>query len=255
MAPLLALSNVTKRYESPASANSLTVLDDVSLQVERGQSLAIVGPSGSGKSTLLQIIGTLDRPSSGTVQLDGEDLNQLNDVDLAAVRNRKLGFVFQFHFLLPQCTVLENVLVPTLAKVRPLPPLPRERVGLRGNEASASPGSTDRMTSPPPETAEARANRLLKRVGLAERMHHRPGELSGGERQRVAVVRALINQPWLLLADEPTGSLDHASAQQLGQLLVELNKEEGVTLIVVTHAKELAAKMGKQLELKDGKLN
>jgi len=234
-ATLLTLSNVTKRYESPGSGNSLTVLDDISLQLERGQSLAIVGPSGSGKSTLLQIVGTLDRPSSGTVQLDGQDLNQLNDVELAAVRNRKVGFVFQFHYLLPQCTVLENVLVPTLAKVN-VPP-----------GSSAPPAPT--------ESAETRANRLLKRVGLAERINHRPGELSGGERQRVAVVRALINQPWLLLADEPTGSLDHASAQQLGQLLVELNREEGVTLIVVTHARELAAKMGKQSELKDGKLN
>jgi lipoprotein-releasing system ATP-binding protein len=231
-ATLLTLSNVTKRYDSPGNRNSLTVLDDISLQLERGQSLAIVGPSGSGKSTLLQIIGTLDRPSSGTVQLDGQDLNQLNEVELAAVRNRKLGFVFQFHYLLPQCTVLENVLVPTLAKVKVGP-----------------------NPSAPPEPAETRASRLLKRVGLAERIHHRPGELSGGERQRVAVVRALINQPWLLLADEPTGSLDHASAQQLGQLLVELNREEGVTLIVVTHAKELAAKMGRPLELKDGKLN
>jgi lipoprotein-releasing system ATP-binding protein len=232
-ATLLTLSNVTKRYESPGNTNSLTVLDDISLQMDRGQSLAIVGPSGSGKSTLLQIIGTLDRPTRGTVQLDGQDLNQLNDVELAAVRNRKLGFVFQFHYLLPQCTVLENVLVPTLAKIK------------------QPPNSADSAST---ETADSRANRLLKRVGLAERMNHRPGELSGGERQRVAVVRALINQPWLLLADEPTGSLDHASAQQLGQLLVELNREEGVTLIVVTHAKELAAKMGKQLELKDGKL-
>lgn len=233
-APLLTLSNVTKRYESPGSENALTVLDNISLQIDRGQSLAIVGPSGSGKSTLLQIIGTLDRPSSGTVQLDGQDLNQLDDVGLAAVRNRKLGFVFQFHYLLPQCTVLENVLVPTLAKVK----LP---VGTLAPPAAN-------------ESAEARANRLLKRVGLAERLNHRPGELSGGERQRVAVVRALINQPWLLLADEPTGSLDHVSAQQLAQLLVELNREEGVTLIVVTHARDLAAKMGKQFELKDGKL-
>jgi len=125
---------------------------------------------------------------------------------------------------------------------------------VRGNEASSSQRLPATETSPLTETPEARANCLLKRVGLAERVNHRPGELSGGERQRVAVVRALINQPWLLLADEPTGSLDHASAQQLGQLLVELNREEGVTLIVVTHARELAAKMGKQLELKDGKL-
>ena len=242
LAPLLTLSNITKRYEAPSNRASLTILNDISLQVERGQSLAIVGPSGSGKSTLLQIIGTLDRPSSGTVQLEGQDLNQLNDLELAAVRNRKLGFVFQFHYLLPQCTVLENVLVPTLARVKQPPPADEKTERLAGTLA------------PPAETAEARANRLLKRVGLAERVNHRPGELSGGERQRVAVVRALINQPWLLLADEPTGSLDHVSAQQLAQLLVELNREEGVTLIVVTHAKELAAKMGKQLELSDGKL-
>ena len=245
-APLLTLSNVTKRYESPGSANSLTVLNDISLQVDRGQSLAIVGPSGSGKSTLLQIIGTLDRPSSGAVQLDGEDLNQLDQVELAAVRNRKLGFVFQFHYLLPQCTVIENVLVPTLAKVK-------QSMKRASGPVQVPPRAEEKGTTSN-ETSEARASRLLKRVGLGERLNHRPGELSGGERQRVAVVRALINQPWLLLADEPTGSLDHASAQQLGQLLVELNREEGVTLIVVTHARELAAKMGKQMELKDGKL-
>jgi len=253
--PLLTLSNVTKRYESPASANSLTVLDNISLQIDRGQSLAIIGPSGSGKSTLLQIIGTLDRPSSGKVQLDGQDLNQLNDVDLAAVRNRKLGFVFQFHYLLPQCTVIENVLVPTLAKVKQTW-VGRASLRADGNAESAPSERLAGTLAPPTstETAEARANRLLKRVGLAERLNHRPGELSGGERQRVAVVRALINQPGLLLADEPTGSLDHASALQLGQLLVELNKEEGVTLIVVTHAKELAAKMKRVLELKDAHL-
>src|SRR4051794_8637883 len=229
--PLLTLFNVSKRYEAPASGSFLTVLDNISLQIERGQSLAIVGPSGSGKSTLLQIIGTLDRPTTGTVQLENQDLSQLDDVQLAAVRNRKLGFVFQFHYLLPQCTVLENVLVPTLAKVK----------------ANSS-------VTVPIETAEARAHRLLKRVGLAERLNHRPGELSGGERQRVAVVRALINRPGLLLADEPTGALDHASAQQLGQLLLELNREEGVALIVVTHALELARLMGKMAQLKDGRL-
>lgn len=246
-APLLTLSNISKRYESPGSGNALTVLDNISLQVERGQSLAVVGPSGSGKSTLLQIIGTLDRPTSGTVQLDGQDLNQLDEVELAAVRNRKLGFVFQFHYLLPQCTVLENVLVPTLAKVK----RPVESVFGRADEKTGRLAGT---LAQPTESPEVRATRLLKRVGLGERLQHRPGELSGGERQRVAVVRALINQPWLLLADEPSGSLDHASAQLLGQLLVELNNEEGVTLIVVTHAKELAAKMQKQLELTDGKL-
>jgi lipoprotein-releasing system ATP-binding protein len=225
-APLLKLVNVTRRYDSPVNAAALTVLDQVSLEVARGESLAIVGPSGSGKSTLLQIIGTLDRPTSGSVVLDGKDLNGLDDERIAAVRNRQIGFVFQSHYLLPQCTVLENVLVPTLA----------------------CPDGTLR------DGAGERAERLLKRVGLGERMSHRPGELSGGERQRVAVVRALINQPQLLLADEPTGSLDHASAQQLGQLLLELNREEGVTLIIVTHARDLANRMSRVLELTDGRL-
>lgn len=224
--PLLKLIGVTRRYDAPGKARALTVLSDISLEVGRGDSLAIVGPSGSGKSTLLQIIGTLDRPTSGSVALDGQDLNALNDLQIAAVRNRQIGFVFQAHYLLPQCTVWENVLVPTLAC---------SDAGLR-------------------DGAGERAERLLKRVGLGERTSHRPGELSGGERQRVAVVRALINKPQLLLADEPTGSLDHASAQELGQLLLELNREEGVTLIVVTHARDLARRMGRVLELKDGRL-
>ncbi len=221
---LLKLSNVAQRYDS--AAGPVTVLTGVSLEVARGESLAIIGPSGSGKSTLLNIIGTLDRPTGGEVTLAGQDLNQLDDRELAAVRNRRIGFVFQSHHLLPQCTVLENVLVPTLA----------------------SPDADTRAGAP------ERAARLLKRVGLAERLTHRPGRLSGGERQRVAVVRALINQPELLLADEPTGALDHAAATQLAQLLLELNREEGVTLIVVTHALDLARKMGRVLELKDGKL-
>ena len=225
-APLLKLVNITRRYDSPANAGALTVLDQVTLDVARGESLAIVGPSGSGKSTLLQIIGTLDRPTSGSVELDGRDLSGLDEMQIAAVRNRQIGFVFQTHYLLPQCTVWENVLVPTLAC---------SDVALR-------------------DGAGERAERLLKRVGLGERKSHRPSELSGGERQRVAVVRALINQPQLLLADEPTGSLDHASAQQLGQLLLELNREEGVTLIVVTHARDLARRMGRVFELKEGRL-
>lgn len=224
--PLLMVANVTRRYDAPDSVQPLTVLDQVSLQVAPGESLAIVGPSGSGKSTLLQIIGTLDRPSSGTVSLNGQDLQTLDDLQVAQVRNRQIGFVFQAHYLLPQCTVWENVLVPTLAC---------SDITLR-------------------ESAPQRAERLLKRVGLGERTAHLPGQLSGGERQRAAVVRALINQPQLLLADEPTGSLDHASAQQLGQLLLELNREEGVTLIVVTHALDLARRMGRVLELNDGKL-
>jgi lipoprotein-releasing system ATP-binding protein len=193
-----------------------------------GESLAIVGPSGSGKSTLLHIVGTLDHPTSGQVFLAGRELSTLNESETAAVRNHQIGFVFQAHYLLPQCTVFENVLVPTLAR--------------SGGESQGT------------ESAEARATRLLERVGLGRRQRHKPGELSGGERQRVAVVRALINRPQLLLADEPTGALDHVSAQALGQLLVELNREEKVTLIVVTHALELANRMAKVLHLKDGRL-
>jgi ABC-type lipoprotein export system ATPase subunit len=221
---LLKISNVTQRYDSGAGAGPVNVLKGISLEVKRGESLAIIGPSGSGKSTLLNIIGTLDRATSGEVSLNGQDLSKLDDERLASVRNRQIGFVFQAHFLLPQCSVMENVLVPTLA-------------GVDGALRAGAP---------------ERGDRLLKRVGLVERMKHRPGQLSGGERQRVAVVRALINQPQLLLADEPTGALDRASAEQLAQLLLELNREEGVTLIVVTHALDLAHKMGRVLELKDG---
>src|SRR5579884_159579 len=221
---ILKLSNVALRYDS--GEESVNVLKGVSLEVARGESLAIIGPSGSGKSTLLNVIGTLDRPSSGEVMLAGQDLTRLNDAQLAAVRNRQIGFIFQAHHLLPQCSVLENVLVPTLAN----------------ND------STLRMDAP------KRAERLLKRVGLEARLGHRPGQLSGGERQRVAVVRALINQPQLLLADEPTGALDRASSEQLAQLLLELNREEKVTLIVVTHALDLAQKMGRVMELRDGVL-
>jgi lipoprotein-releasing system ATP-binding protein len=231
---LLALRNVTKHYAANGATSSVPVLSGVSLNVARGESLAIVGPSGSGKSTLLQIIGTLDRATSGEVLLDGKNLAALDDLQLAAVRNRQIGFVFQAHYLLPQCTVLENVLVPTLADQSPKPEVRSPKK--MGNWSAA------------------RAERLLKRVGLGERLHHRPGQLSGGERQRAAVVRALINRPQLLLADEPTGALDHASATTLGQLLVELNKEEGVTLIVVTHAMDLAKRMKRVLTLSDGRL-
>lgn len=250
-APLLALNRVSKRYESPGSGPGLAVLNEVSLEVAPGESLAIVGPSGSGKSTLLQIIGTLDRPTQGEVLLNGRELSQLDELQLAQVRNRQIGFVFQFHYLLPQCTVLENVLVPTLAFRG------RSRRGGDVSSPRSTPvknGDEDVPTPMGAESAAARAARLLARVGLSERLDHHPGQLSGGERQRVAVVRALINQPQLLLADEPTGSLDQSSAQQLGQLLLELNREEQVTLIVVTHARELAAKMGRVLELREGRL-
>jgi lipoprotein-releasing system ATP-binding protein len=222
--PVLKLDRVSKSYESFDQKEPLYVLRDISLELNRGQSLAVVGPSGSGKSTLLNIAGTLDRPTKGEVWLEGQDVSMLGDDQLAAVRNRRVGFIFQSHHLLPQCTVLENILVPTL---------PLKDYDLRAS-------------------AVERARKLLDRVGLASRASHRPGQLSGGERQRVAVVRALINEPHLLLADEPTGALDRASAQNLGQLLVALNREKGVTLIMVTHALDLASRMDLVMELKDG---
>lgn len=223
---LLQLQNVSKRFDAVANGAKVEVLSGVNLEVRHGETVAIVGPSGSGKSTLLNIIGTLDRPSSGHVLLDGRDLSSLQEDELARVRNRQIGLIFQAHHLLPQCTVLENVLVPVLAQSD------------TGNR----------------EAAAERGRSLLQKVGLGHRFEHRPGELSGGERQRVAVVRALINQPQLLLADEPTGALDRTSAQELGKLLLELNREQGVTLIVVTHALDLARAMGRVLELTDGKL-
>lgn len=223
-APILKLENVGKSY--PSAAGDLPILGGVNLELAAGESLAIIGPSGSGKSTLLNIIGTLDRPSGGRVVIDGQDVTGLDELALADLRNRKLGFVFQGHHLLPQCSVLENVLVPTLA-------------------------SKDRAAR---AAAPDRARKLLDRVGLASRLDHRPGQLSGGERQRVAVVRALINQPKLLLADEPTGALDRASANNLGQLLIELNQEQNVTLIVVTHALDLASKMRQVRTIDGGKL-
>jgi ABC-type lipoprotein export system ATPase subunit len=223
---LLKLEKVTKHYIAATGAEPVTVLREVDLAIGAGESLAILGPSGSGKSTLLNLLGTLDQPTSGRVWLDGVDLSTLREEELAAVRNRQMGFIFQSHHLLPQCSVLENVLVPTLADAHR-----KLRAG-----------------------AAERARKLLQRVGLEARLHHRPGQLSGGERQRVAVVRALINQPKLLLADEPTGALDRASAHSLGQLLAGLNREEGVTLVVVTHAADLARQMQRALELRDGAL-
>jgi lipoprotein-releasing system ATP-binding protein len=221
--PLIILENVTKRYDGPAGESVAPVLQGISLSLMAGESVAVVGPSGSGKSTLLNIMGTLDRPTSGRVALDGKDLATQDDDALAALRNKRIGFVFQLHHLLPQCTALENVLVPTLA----------------GNS---------------PDGAETRAVKLLQRVGLKDRMDYRPGQLSGGERQRVAVARALINKPALLLADEPTGSLDRAAAEHLTDLLAELNREEHVTLVVVTHSPALAARMDRVLGLRDGQL-
>ena len=222
--PILELENVVKQYQAPDGSAATPVLRGVTLAISAGESLAIVGPSGSGKSTLLNIMGTLDRPTSGRMLLEGRDLADADDEALAAVRNRRIGFVFQLHHLLPQCTALENVLVPTLA-----------------------PGAAR-------SNAEADARRLLARVGLAERLAYRPGQLSGGERQRVALARALINRPAILLADEPTGSLDRASAEELGSILAELNRADGMTLVVVTHSSALASQMSRRLELRDGRL-
>jgi ABC-type lipoprotein export system ATPase subunit len=227
MPSFLKLQDVAKSYESIEDGPPVRVLDSISLEIGEGESVAIAGPSGSGKSTLLNIIGGLDRPSSGQVSFRGEDLGKWNEKELAEFRHRRQGFIFQAHHLLPQCSVVENVLLPTLAG----PQTAAER-----------------------ESAFERAGRLLDRVGLGARRDHRPGQLSGGERQRVAVVRALICQPQLLLADEPTGALDRASAEGLARLLVELNAEERVTLILVTHAPELAAKMGRRCQMLDGRL-
>jgi len=221
---LLKLDNVSKYYNNIDSSQPNYVLKDLTLEVNVGESLAVIGPSGSGKSTLLNIIGTLDRPSSGKVLLEGRDLSQLDDKQQARVRNHEIGFVFQLHHLLPQCTALENVLIPTLAD--------------KSNK----------------NDTESYAHDLLERVGLKDRISYRPGQLSGGECQRVAVVRALINHPKLLLADEPTGSLDHDNAVSLVQLLRELNQKETITLIMVTHSLELALLMSRIFELRDCRL-
>jgi lipoprotein-releasing system ATP-binding protein len=219
----LAVSQLNKSF--PTRGGELAVLRGIDLTLETGAALAVLGPSGSGKSTLLHILGTLDRPTSGRVTLDGQDPFALAEPELARFRNRHVGFVFQDHYLLPQCTVLENVLVPTLAAAQP------DRVGL-----------------------EKRANELLQRVGLAERLEHRPAELSGGERQRVAIARALILRPKLLLADEPTGNLDRKTARAVGELLLDMHRQEPTILMVVTHSLELARLLPRQLEMNDGRL-
>jgi len=220
--PGLIVEHVTKDY--PTRAEPLPILKGISLQLGAGENLAILGPSGSGKSTLLHILGTLEPPTAGTVALNDQNPFTLPEADLAAFRNRQIGFVFQDHHLLPQCSVLENVLLPTIAK--------------HGAQAEQI----------------ARAKSLLERVGLAHRLDHRPAELSGGERQRVADCRALILQPALLLADEPTGNLDRTNATAIGRLLLDLQQAEQTMLVVVTHSLELAGLFQRRLELDDGRL-
>jgi lipoprotein-releasing system ATP-binding protein len=219
---MLEARNVSKAYPTPRG--SLPILTDISLALEQGESISIVGPSGTGKSTLLYILGALEPPTSGTVTLDGRDPFTLSDKDLSAFRNKEVGFVFQDHCLLPQCTVLENVLIPE-------------------------------MVAPPDGTATERARQLLDQVGLSRRLEHRPGELSGGEKQRVAIARALIRSPKLLLCDEPTGNLDRKSAGQVADLLLEINRASKAILIVVTHSVELAGRFPKSFELIEGGLH
>ena len=217
---LLKLEKISKSF-----TKDRTILDQLDLEVNAGERIAIVGPSGSGKTTLLNLIGTLDRPDSGKMIFENQDLSAYSDQQLAQFRNEKIGFVFQMHHLLPQLTLLENILLPTLTDKK-----------LQGKA-----------------TLE-RAQKLITRMGLAEVAHQKPSELSGGECQRTAVARALINRPGLILADEPTGALDQKSSGILADLLVELNKEEGVTLIVVTHSMNLAQKMDRIYQLENGKL-
>ena len=222
MAAELVVSALTKTYLS--GDGEVSVLRGVDLEASPGDAVAITGPSGTGKSTLLYIIGLLDTPTSGRVQIGGKEPHTLSVEEQARFRNTTFGFVFQDHFLLPQCTVQENVLIPTLAF----------------NGAG------------PPELD--RAQNLLERVGLSHRLSHLPSQLSGGERQRVAVCRALINQPRVLLADEPTGNLDRRTAETIGELLLGLAQENSTILLCVTHSSELAAKFGRRYELVDGRL-
>ena len=219
--PFLEVGDLSKSFET--RAEPLEILRSVSFELEAGGALAVMGPSGSGKSTLLHVLGTLEKPTSGTVMIDGSSPFELSEPELASFRNRMVGFVFQDHHLLPQCSVLENVLLPTLVHS----------------------GDGD---------VEERARSLLERVGLSERLSHRPAELSGGERQRVAIARALINQPRLLLCDEPTGNLDRVNAGSIGALFLEICSEQQSGVVLVTHSSNLAQTFPRRMELVDGRL-
>lgn len=221
---MLEVENVSKEYSTPAGA--LRIVSDASLSLPRGSAVSIMGPSGSGKSTLLYLIGALEPPSSGTITLSGQNPFLLNPKQLAAFRNQQIGFVFQDHCLLPQCSVIENVLTPTLV-------------------SSPNGDAPDQFR---------RATELLRHVGLAERLDHRPAQLSGGEKQRVALARALIMKPKLLLCDEPTGNLDQKSAHVVADLLLDIHRESETILIVVTHSSELAARFPQRFELKNQRL-
>jgi ABC-type lipoprotein export system ATPase subunit len=221
---MIEVSRVSKNYDSPAGP--VTVLRDLDLRVGAGETVAIIGPSGSGKTTLLNLLGALDQPSAGSINFDGIKLGDLEPEAAARFRNRSIGFIFQLHYLLPQCTILENVLVPRLAG---------------GWEEDAG-------------TVRTRAESLLEQVGLQDRMSHRPWQLSGGEQLRVAIARALINQPKLILADEPTGSLDPSTGERIGDLLLRTNESAHVALVIVTHNPALAQRMQKTYRLEAGRL-
>jgi lipoprotein-releasing system ATP-binding protein len=221
---LLKVEHVTKEYSSPSG--TLRIISDVSLALSRGDAVSIMGPSGSGKSTLLYIMGALEPPSSGAVTLNGQNPFQLDQKALAAFRNKEIGFVFQDHCLLPQCSVIENVLTPTLVS----------RANVNGADVTK------------------RARDLIEQVGLGDRLDHRPAKLSGGEKQRVSLARALITKPQLLLCDEPTGNLDHKSADVVASLLLELHRQQETILVVVTHSVELAARFPTRFELTDEQL-
>ncbi len=222
---ILQLEQISKSYFNDSGSKSRIILDQLDLQIKKGERVAIVGPSGSGKTTLLNLIGALDKPDTGKITFGGKNITLLSESELANFRSTKIGFVFQLHHLLPQLSLIENILLPTLAAKK-----------LQGSDTIA------------------RSKRLIERLGLSAVMHQKPAELSGGECQRTAVARALINQPDLILADEPTGALDHLSALNLVDLLIELNMEDGTTLIVVTHSMEVANKMEVVWSISDGKL-